>query len=73
MDRRNFLEAAAMLPSAFIQHSQGITHVDTVRSGPPLKSSVVKSSSLQATGDSPGAKAKTKAANVDGAVPMQDS
>lgn len=59
MNRRDFLGAAGVLPSALVQHSQGITHVDTVRSGPPLRSSVVKSSSLQATGDSPGAKAKT--------------
>ncbi len=36
-----------------------MTHVDTVQTGPPLKSSVVKASGLPETGDSPGAKAKT--------------
>jgi quercetin dioxygenase-like cupin family protein len=54
MNRRNFLASTAILPSAFLQ----ITHVDTVKDGAPLKSSVVKGQGLPAVGDSPGAKAR---------------
>ena len=58
MNRRKFLASSAALPGAFVQAQQPITHVDTVRDGAPLKSSVVKEKGLPATGDSPGAKAK---------------
>lgn len=58
LNRRNFLASSAILPSAFIQTSQQITHVDTLRTGPPLKSSVVKGADLLSEGNSPGAKAK---------------
>lgn len=58
MNRREFLISTAALPSALLQASQPITHVDTVRDGAPLKSSVVKGRGLPPTGDSPGAKAK---------------
>lgn len=57
MNRRGFLASTALLPSAFVQASQ-ITHVDTIQTGSPLKSSVVKGEGLPAEGDSPGAKAK---------------
>lgn len=58
MNRREFLASAAMIPNAFMQTAQQITHVDTVRDGPPLKSSVVKGRTLSSEGNSPGAKAK---------------
>ncbi|WP_348269580.1 cupin domain-containing protein [Edaphobacter paludis] len=58
INRRDFLASSAILPSAFVQASQQITHVDIVRNGPPLKSSVVKGARLPAEGNSPGAKAK---------------
>ena len=58
VNRRDFLAGAAVLPDALLQAQQGITHVDTVQDGAPLKSSVVKAQGLPATGDSPGAKAK---------------
>ena len=58
MNRRVFLASTAVLPNALLQAQQQITHVDTVRDGAPLKSSVVKGSSLPSKGDSPGAKAK---------------
>lgn len=56
MHRRDFLAAAvAALPAALSAQHKGQTHVDTVRDGSPLKSSVVKAVSLTPTGDSPGA------------------
>jgi quercetin dioxygenase-like cupin family protein len=58
MNRRDFLVAGAALPSAFLETPGQITHVDTVRDGVPLKSSVVKGRGLAEVGDSPGAKAK---------------
>ena len=59
MNRRRFLASTAMLPSALLQaQQQKITHVETVRDGAPLKSSVVKGRSLSSEGDSPGAKAR---------------
>ena len=58
MNRRAFLASTAMLPNALLEAQQQITHVDTVREGAPLKSSVVKGSSLPSEGNSPGAKAK---------------
>lgn len=58
MNRREFLVSTAALPGALLQAPQAITHVDTVRNGVPLKSSVVKGRSLPSIGDSPGAKAK---------------
>jgi quercetin dioxygenase-like cupin family protein len=58
MNRRGFLASTALLPSAFVQASQQITHVDTIQTGSPLKSSVVKVEGLPAVGDSPGAKAR---------------
>jgi quercetin dioxygenase-like cupin family protein len=58
MNRRDFLASAVTIPAAFLQTSQQITHVDTVREGAPLKSSVVKGQGLPSVGDSPGAKAK---------------
>jgi quercetin dioxygenase-like cupin family protein len=58
MNRRVFLASTAVLPNALLQAQQQITHVDTVRDGAPLKSSVVKGSSLPSEGNSPGAKAK---------------
>ena len=57
MNRRKFLTVTAVVPSAFAQTSQPITHVDTKTSGARLKSSVVKAKGLPAEGDSPGAKA----------------
>jgi quercetin dioxygenase-like cupin family protein len=58
MNRRVFLASTAVLPSALLQAQQQITHVDTVREGAPLKSSVVKGRGLPSEGNSPGAKAK---------------
>jgi len=58
MNRRDFLASTAAIPGAFLQTGQQITHVDTVRDGAPLKSSVVKGQNLPAVGDSPGARAK---------------
>jgi quercetin dioxygenase-like cupin family protein len=58
MNRRDFLAATASIPGAYLQTAQHITHVDTVRDGAPLHSSVVKAQTLSATGDSPGARAK---------------
>ena len=58
LDRRHFLTATAALPGALMAQ-QGMTHVDTIQTGPPLKSSVVQAAGLPETGDSPGAKAKT--------------
>jgi quercetin dioxygenase-like cupin family protein len=58
INRRAFLASSAILPSAFVQASQQVTHVDTVRNGPPLKSSVVKGARLPSEGNSPGAKAR---------------
>lgn len=59
MDRRVFLATAAALPGAIAQDSGGqITHVDSVKTGPALKSSVVKQKGLPLEGDSPGAKAQ---------------
>jgi hypothetical protein len=42
MNRKKILASTAALPNAFLQAQQPITHVDTVRDGKPLKSSVVK-------------------------------
>ena len=58
MNRRTFLATSAILPSSILQAQQPVTHVDTVRNGAPLKSSVVKGKSLPSQGDSPGAKAR---------------
>ncbi|WP_245782008.1 cupin domain-containing protein [Granulicella pectinivorans] len=58
MNRRDFLASTATIPCAFLQTAQHVTHVDTVRDGAPLKSSVVKGQDLPAVGDSPGARAK---------------
>lgn len=58
MQRRVFLALAAALPAAFLQAQEQITHVDTKSSGPALKSSLVKGSSLPEEGNSPGAKAR---------------
>jgi len=58
MNRRAFLASTVVLPNALLHAQQQITHVDTVREGAPLKSSVVKGRSLPSEGDSPGAKAK---------------
>ena len=58
MNRRRFLASTAAFPGALLHAQQGITHVDTVRDGAPLKSSVAKGRSLPSEGDSPGAKAK---------------
>lgn len=59
VDRRYFVAGAVLLPDALLHAQQGITHVDTVQTGPPLKSSVITAATLPETGDSPGAKAKT--------------
>ena len=60
MNRRRFLAASAVLPSAMAETASGgqVTHVDTVRDGAPLKSAVVRGEGLAAVGDSPGAKAR---------------
>lgn len=59
MNRRDFLSSAAALPAALApQQHQGMTHVDTVRDGAPLKSITVRADTLTATGDAPGARAK---------------
>ncbi len=58
MNRRDFLSSAAALPAALAPQHQGITHVDTVRDGAPLKSITVLADTLTATGDAPGAHAK---------------
>lgn len=58
MNRRTFLATTAVLPNALLQAQQPTTHVDTVRDGAPLKSSVVKGRNLPSEGNSPGAKAK---------------
>ena len=58
LNRRNFLAYSASLPSAFMQAPQQITHVDTLQTDPPLKSSVVKGADLSPEGNSPGAKAR---------------
>lgn len=58
MNRRIFLSSTALLPNALAQSAQKITHVDVQSTGAPLKSSVVKASSLVPEGDSPGAKAR---------------
>ncbi len=52
------MASTAILPNALLQAQQQITHVETVRDGAPLTSSVVKGSNLPSEGDSPGAKAK---------------
>jgi quercetin dioxygenase-like cupin family protein len=57
MNRRAFLASTAVIPSAFAQTSQPMTHVDTKTGGARLKSSVVKGKGLPAEGDMPGAKA----------------
>ncbi len=79
MKRREFLASTVVIPSAFLQSGQQVTHVDTVREGAPLKSSVVKGQGLPAVGDSPGAKAKVNfngptsqlAALASGAVTLE--
>ncbi len=56
--RRAFLTAAAAaVPALAIEAGAQITHVDTSRYGPQLKSSTVQLAGLPAKGDSPGAKA----------------
>ena len=58
VNRRNFLVASAAMSGTWLRSSPAqITHVDAVKSGPPLRSAVVKRDGLQAEGDSPGAKA----------------
>jgi quercetin dioxygenase-like cupin family protein len=59
MNRRTFLASAMVIPGSLegVAAAQ-ITHVDALRTGQPLKSSVVKAADLPSTGDSPGAKAK---------------
>jgi quercetin dioxygenase-like cupin family protein len=63
MNRRKFLttatslSGAVLLPEAFGQSGQQVTHVDTKTDGALLQSSVVKASSLVAEGAAPGAKA----------------
>ncbi len=58
INRRAFLAATAAMPAALTDQASGqITHVDAVKTGPELKSSVVKLAGLPAEGDSPGAKA----------------
>ena len=57
-NRRVFLASTAVLPGLLLEGAAGqITHVDSVKTGPMLKSSVVKQAGLPAEGDSPGAKA----------------
>lgn len=56
INRREFLVSSVTLPGAFVQASQQTTHVDTVQTGPSLKSSVVKGAGLPSEGNSPGAK-----------------
>ena len=62
MNRRAFLAATAVLPSALASSAQtlhpGQTHVDSKLGGPALKSAVVKSKGLSVDGDAPGAKVK---------------
>lgn len=58
LNRRTFVLSTVALPSALLQAQGQITHVETVRDGAPLKSSVVKGRDLASTGDSPGAKAR---------------
>jgi quercetin dioxygenase-like cupin family protein len=58
MNRRDFLASAVAIPISIKQVAEQITHVDAVRTGANLKSSVVKGKDLPSTGDSPGAKAK---------------
>jgi quercetin dioxygenase-like cupin family protein len=61
MRRRDFLASTVAMPAGFLQTAQTaqqITHVDTVREGAPLKSSVVKGQGLPSVGASPGARAK---------------
>lgn len=57
INRRAFLAASAALPATLTEAQGQITHVDAVKTGPELKSSVVKLAGLPAEGDSPGAKA----------------
>lgn len=58
INRRAFLAAAAAaVPALATESGAQITHVDTSKTGPPLKSSTVKLVGLPAEGDSPGAKA----------------
>ena len=58
LNRRAFLTtAAAAVPALATEAGAQITHVDTSKSGPALKSSTVKLAGLPAEGDSPGAKA----------------
>jgi quercetin dioxygenase-like cupin family protein len=59
MNRRTFLASAVVLPGAVVEASGQMTHVDAKQEGEPLRSSVVRRSSLTATGDAPGAKART--------------
>src|ERR1700750_2455976 len=59
MNRRKFLVSTVALPNPFAAASEQMRHVDTRKGGEPLKSSVVHMSSLPATGDAPGAKART--------------
>jgi len=58
MNRRKFLTSAVAISSSLRQAAGQITHVDTLRTGKHLKSSVVKGADLPSTGDSPGAKAR---------------
>ena len=79
MNRRRFLAATAVLPNALMQAQGQITHVETVRNGAPLKSSVVKGRTLPAEGNSPGARARVNfngptgqlAALASGAVTLE--
>jgi quercetin dioxygenase-like cupin family protein len=79
MNRRLFLASTAVIPNAFAQAAQPITHVDTKSNGARLKSSVVKGKGLPPEGDSPGAKAmvsfngptKQLAAIATGAVTLE--
>jgi quercetin dioxygenase-like cupin family protein len=63
MNRRELLTSAialagtTLVSEATAQSGPQITHVDTKTSGPLLRSSVVKSASLQPEGAAPGAKA----------------
>ena len=58
INRRVFLASAAAASATLVNDAGAqITHVDTSKTGPALKSSTVKLEGLPAEGDSPGAKA----------------
>lgn len=57
MRRRDFMSTAAFLPGAWLQVSQGVTHVDTKHDGAAVTSSIVKAKDIHPEGAAQGAKA----------------